>query len=240
MSYIDLKHLLADLTLEAIEDPSQATWAGIAAAYAQLADTGQPQVSWSEVQKRAAELGARIGWHPHETALDHLIKAGLLESGDGMLRLRPALVPHLPYMRRQTARLVEALWTLHQAGQGMMHPDAVVRGAALFNSGLFFECHEFLEGVWKSTTGAGKGFYHGIVQVAAALYHFEKGNLHGAKTLLTKGLRHLEPYPAVYGGVDLEAFRSALEAWVAHCRAPREHPRPERYPTIILQGAPRG
>lgn len=235
MSYVDLKHLLADLALNAIENPSQATWAAIAAAYAELARAGRPQVPWSEVRKRAAELGTRFGWHPREAARDHLVRVGLLEREDGTLKVRGSFVPHLPYMRRQTARLVDVLWRLHQTGRRTPHADAIVRGVALFNSRLFFECHEFLEGVWKSTTGAGKDFYHGIVQVAAAFYHFEKGNLHGARTLLAKGLRHLEPYPLVYEGVELGAFRSALGPWVAHCRAPEEHPRPEGYPTLQLR-----
>ncbi|MEK6556862.1 MAG: DUF309 domain-containing protein, partial [Candidatus Margulisiibacteriota bacterium] len=50
-------------------------------------------------------------------------------------------------------------------------------GILLFNSGLFFECHEYLEDVWRPTTGPERNFYHGIIQAAAAFYHFEKNNL---------------------------------------------------------------
>jgi len=58
MSYVDLKHLLADLTLEALQHPSTVPWAAIAAAYAELARTDRPQVPWTAVRTRAAELGA--------------------------------------------------------------------------------------------------------------------------------------------------------------------------------------
>ena len=234
MSYVDLKHLLADLTLEALQHPSTVPWAAIAAAYAELARTDRPQVPWTAVRTRAAELGARLGWQPNEAALDLLLRAGLLQSDHATLTVRSSFIPHLAYMRRQTARLLDVLWRLREPRLPASQPDAVVRGTALFNSGLFFECHEFLEGVWKSTTGAAKNFYHGIVQIAAAFYHLEKGNLHGARTLLGKGLRHLDPYPSVYQGVTLGALRSALEPWVAHCRSPKEYPAPERYPTINL------
>src|SRR5439155_18568215 len=93
------------------------------------------------------------------------------------------------------------------------------RGVVLFNAGLYFECHELLEGVWRATPGPERAFYHGIVQAAAAFYHYEKRNLHGARTLLTKGLQKLEGFPYHYRGVNLGAFRRMLRPWLEQFNA---------------------
>ena len=54
------------------------------------------------------------------------------------------------------------------------------------------------------------------MQAAAAFYHYEKHNLHGARTLLTKGFQKLEGFPDHYRGVALGAFRRTLRPWLAH------------------------
>ncbi len=213
MSYVELKHLLADLALEATRRPEEATWAPILAAYGTLATPQQPVVTWTALRQQANRLGARLGWKATTTALAHLLQANLFEEKQGQIGVRPAFVPHLPYLSRHAPRLLDALWRLQNVEASV--PDDIRRGAALLNAGLFFECHEYLEGPWRATNGPEKSFYHGIVQVAAAFYHYEKRNLHGARTLLAKGLRRLEPYPPGYLGINLEAFRRGLQPWMA-------------------------
>ena len=50
MSYVDLKHLLADLALEAVRDPSRAAWVRPLAAYAAAATPNQPTVKVPHVE----------------------------------------------------------------------------------------------------------------------------------------------------------------------------------------------
>jgi len=244
MSYVDLKHLLADLSLNAIREPHNADWAAVSAAYAALAEASGPDVSWNSVRQEAVKLAEPFAWRPDEDALDFLIKAGLLAKRGERISAAADFPRHLAYFRRQTQRLLEVLRELGETHK--FHADRDVRrGAALFNGRLFFECHEYLEGVWKATSGLEKDFYHGIVQVAAAFYHFEKRNWHGATTLVQKGMRKLAGYTDVYLGVNLEAFRRALGPWASHFQDHEKYPEPRDYPVVKLetqkrQGAPRG
>lgn len=242
MSYVDLKHLLADLSLEAVRQPDEAAWAAIVASYAGHANEVEPEVDWETVRQGASRRAAPFAWQPDEEALDFLIQRGLLRKhGERISAARP-FIPHLAYLKRQAPRLLAVLAESNRTAEASVD---VIRGVALFNGGLFFECHEYLEGVWKATKGPEKDFFHGIVQIAAAFYHFEKRNWHGARTLAEKGIRRLASYPDSHLGVDLGEFRRALHPWMLHFEGRKEGRAPEAYPKIELliherQEAPRG
>lgn len=231
MSYVELKHLCADLALEAVRHPDRASWTALAAAYASLASPAAPVIARDRVQRRAVDLAERFGWHPDHAEVAFLVDRGLLKAQTDALTAHAPFVPHLPYLTRQAPRLLDALWTLRT--RGPRDVTDLERGVALFNAGLFFECHELLEGVWRATSGQAKNFYHGIVQIAAAFYHIEKRNRHGARTLLAKGLKRLEDYPQEYLTVKLGAFHAALKPWIQSLTAgmlPESRP----YPRIEL------
>ena len=218
MSYVDLKHLLADLALEAVRDPERAVWAAVAAAYGALAEEERQTVPWVALRRKAEECGRGLDWHPTIDDAQRLVERGLLTRRDEEFTIRQQFVPVLAYLRRQTSRLLDALKWVHAHRPRGGEAD-FQRGIALFNAGLYFECHELLEGVWRATPGPERAFYHGIVQVAAAFYHYEKRNLHGARTLLAKGMLKLEGFPDHYRGVDLGAFRRTLRPWLEHFNA---------------------
>lgn len=129
-----------------------------------------------------------------------------------------ALRPFAPYLRRQTARLEEALARLRSSDASGV-PREIWRGAVLFNAGLFFECHEYLEDVWRAAALPERGFYHGLVQAAAGCYHLEKGNRHGARTLIAKAIAKLEAYTPLYLGVDTLALLTGLRSLLAAVNA---------------------
>jgi len=74
-----------------------------------------------------------------------------------------------------------------------------------------------LEALWRQTKGPERDFYQGLIQLAAALVHFQKGNLAGAKELFERSERRLGTYPTRYLGVSipnvLEQFHEFLEIW---------------------------
>lgn len=195
MSYVDLKHLLSDLAIEAVRHPARATWIRALTAYAAVASPQEPVVAL-----------------PASRGLTRLVEAGLLERLNGRVACRSTFLPYLSYLQRQTARLTAAVESLRAPVQPGVPADLVL-GAALFNAGLYFETHELLETTWRATEGPERDFYHGVVQAAAAFYHWEKQNLHGARTLLAKSLRRLDPYPSPYLGVRLASLRSTLAQW---------------------------
>ncbi len=85
------------------------------------------------------------------------------------------------------------------------------KGALLFNHHLFFEVHEVLEPQWMQEQGAVKKFLQGLIQIAVAFYHLERGNLAGARSLLHEGLMKISPHSPACLGVELRDFIAGLE-----------------------------
>ena len=88
--------------------------------------------------------------------------------------------------------------------------DALAKGVAQFNEGLFFECHDTLEEIWSGVRGPSRDFFQGLIQVAVGFYHLGNGNRPGAITLLHRSLERLGRYPARYAGVELAPLRDAV------------------------------
>ena len=61
-----------------------------------------------------------------------------------------------------------------------------------WNDGLFFEAHEVLEGLWMRTRDE---FQRGLIQLAAALYHIQRDNIKGARTIFDRALPRLNQQP---------------------------------------------
>ncbi len=65
-------------------------------------------------------------------------------------------------------------------------------GLELFNSQHYWECHEALEDVWREENRTPLYYISWlIIQVAAALVHYEKRNLIGLKTLTLRAQEKL-------------------------------------------------
>ncbi|MBI3998291.1 MAG: DUF309 domain-containing protein [Armatimonadetes bacterium] len=221
--YVRLKHTLSTLALEAIRQPGRSLRRGVVPwllAFCDLAERsarhGAYQVPIAAVAARAQQVRGAAA-----RGLDDLLRTGLVERRDGTLSLPEAFRPHLPYLRRQVSRLAAALQALACAPKARGDRAIMQKGAALFNAGLFFECHEFLEDVWRSAPAEERPFYHGVILVAAAFYHQEKGNLHGTRVKLGEGLKLLERYLPASHGVRLDRWLAVLAPWKDRIQAGR-------------------
>lgn len=74
---------------------------------------------------------------------------------------------------------------------------------ALFNRGEFWESHEVLEGPWRESRS---GFLQGLILLASAWVHVQRGNPRGIDAQLRKAERRLAPYRPVYLGMDVESL----------------------------------
>jgi hypothetical protein len=103
---------------------------------------------------------------------------------------------------------------------------AYLLGVDLFNQAYFWEAHEAWEEVWlaverRSTPGR---MVQGMIQVAAALLRQRMGTADGAQRNFAKAASHFEAVEAelalmgsgnsIYMGVDLPAWRSAVERYL--------------------------
>ncbi len=88
---------------------------------------------------------------------------------------------------------------------------ALTRFVELFNAASFFEAHEVLEDYWREDQSRDRPFYQGLIQIAAACVHLQRGTPDGARKLLKKARQHLTPYLPAHSGFDLEGILRATE-----------------------------
>lgn len=86
---------------------------------------------------------------------------------------------------------------------------ALVRFAALYGAGRYFDAHEELETVWRRSPDPRMRFLQGLIQWAVAFEHHRRGNAHGARALLDRSLDNLASAPPGELGVDISAWRAA-------------------------------
>ena len=94
----------------------------------------------------------------------------------------------------------------------MTEPDPrYLEAVRLFNEREFFACHDAFEELWCETFGDSRVFYQGLIHAAVAVFHFEGGNLGGARRMYDSALRYLTSYQPVHLGLDVERFLVDLE-----------------------------
>jgi hypothetical protein len=81
----------------------------------------------------------------------------------------------------------------------------------LFNQGRFWDSHESLEVPWRET---GSEFFHGLILLASAFVHVERGNRHGIAAQLAKAAPVLEACRPHYLGLAVDR----ILAHAAECR----------------------
>jgi predicted metal-dependent hydrolase len=92
------------------------------------------------------------------------------------------------------------------ACQGAL-PSLVIEGLELFNQREYFESHEALETAWRAEHGPVRELYRGILQIAVAYLHIERGNYLGAVKMFERSRNWLTPFPDRCRGIDLGSFR---------------------------------
>jgi predicted metal-dependent hydrolase len=74
---------------------------------------------------------------------------------------------------------------------------------ALFNQQKFYEAHDMLEDLWlPDRHGPNGNFYKGLIQLAGAFVHLQKGRFGPAAALFRLSRTNLEPYPPVHEKLD--------------------------------------
>lgn len=116
-----------------------------------------------------------------------------------------------------------------------------MEGIDHFNSRRFWEAHEAWEALWLVAESEAEQFLQGLIQVAAAYHHVQRGTYRGAARLFAAGLRRLEPFPPLYCGLDRSRVEEAArrhQAWLERAKtAPQEPLGESEYPQLVAQGA---
>jgi predicted metal-dependent hydrolase len=96
--------------------------------------------------------------------------------------------------------------------QGLMADPRLAEAIALFNAADWYGCHDGFEALWHETAGSMRPVLQGILQIAVAELHLERGNSRGATILMGEGLGRLSPGPDCALGLNLAALRLTATA----------------------------
>ncbi|HKX21292.1 MAG TPA: DUF309 domain-containing protein, partial [Nitrososphaeraceae archaeon] len=92
--------------------------------------------------------------------------------------------------------------------------EAVALARQLFNNEKYWKTHEVLEAVWKNTVGNERDLLNGIILVAAALVHYQKGELAICISIMKRALVKLEKSYDKYYDIDIESLKRKVAAMV--------------------------
>jgi hypothetical protein len=87
-------------------------------------------------------------------------------------------------------------------------------GWQCFQCGAFFEAHEHWELIWLTAPEPEKTFLQGLIQVAAAFHHFQRGNCVGTVSLLRGALHRLDLFPEEFRGLAVKPLRTEIMSWI--------------------------
>jgi predicted metal-dependent hydrolase len=84
-----------------------------------------------------------------------------------------------------------------------------------FNQQLFFEAHEVLEKIWLPQRQQSNGlFYKGLIQLAGAFVHLQKGRLQPAAALFRLANGNLGIYQPVHYQLDVTHVIELIQSWL--------------------------
>ena len=111
-----------------------------------------------------------------------------------------------------------------------------LEGVERFNTRRFWDAHESWEELWLEAESELHQFLQGLIQLAAAYHHVQRGTLRGGVRLFDAALKRLEPFPLVHCGVDrtdLEAAARGDREWAVRALETGEK-FSDAYPRLVL------
>jgi len=85
---------------------------------------------------------------------------------------------------------------------------------ACFNSGRFYEAHDALEPLWLRVRNREVGhLLKGLIQLAGAFVHVQRGRTGPARALLGRARFHLEPFSLKEAPLGVTAILGLIREW---------------------------
>ncbi len=87
------------------------------------------------------------------------------------------------------------------SGQRDRYRTRFLQGVAHFDAGRYWEAHESWEELWLEAAPRMHRFLQGLIQLAAAMHHVQRGTLRGSVRLIDAAMEKLRAFPEDYAGV---------------------------------------
>lgn len=115
----------------------------------------------------------------------------------------------------------------------MTGEDGLERGIEEFNRGRYWHAHEAWEEAWTPDRhGPDRGFYKGLIQIAAGCLHYTRANRRGTHNKWRSGCDYLRPYLPAHHRVALTPLVATIDTLRATVDASPDWPAGLPLPTI--------
>lgn len=98
-------------------------------------------------------------------------------------------------------------------------------GIELFNATAFWHAHEAWEHGWRASAEPHLTLYKGLIQAAAALVHWQRGNRAGLIRNWAKARPRLVAVRPLTSGLDIAGFIASMDRFVSTEGSPELLPR---------------
>ncbi len=92
-----------------------------------------------------------------------------------------------------------------------MNKKKFYKAVQLFNELKWYESHDAFESLWHEAEPSERLLLQGILQIAVAQVHLERGNTNGATILYGEGLGRLRKADESCFGLDIKRFSECVE-----------------------------
>jgi hypothetical protein len=110
---------------------------------------------------------------------------------------------------------IEFTRNLDEAPPFMSKERVIAEAVRYFNSERYWECHEALEGVWRTAKGAERALLQAIILVCAAQVHEQRGETEVALGIYKRALPQMSWEERSYHGIDVPRLRKDVEGALA-------------------------
>ncbi len=144
---------------------------------------------------------------------------------ENYFKLKSRFERHLSVICNKSRRywnFVSSLYSKEEAFKAGIEGE-IKKGVLLFNEGFYFECHEFLEEMWRKEKGREKEFLKGFIHAAVAFYHLEYENYKGTINYLRRSYRRLKEFEPLFLDVDIKTFLADVESYFKHLEKSGKH-----------------
>jgi len=88
--------------------------------------------------------------------------------------------------------------------------ESIKMARVLFNNEKYWKTHEVLEGVWKHTYGDERDLLNGLILVAAALVHYQKGEQGICISIMNRAFAKLNNSHGRYHDINIDSLKSEI------------------------------
>ncbi len=205
---VEIRNILSEIFLNSLKGGTEIKALNLIVNFCNKISPGATSAIYLEDSVDNKTKSERVEFDYRQLSNDvHLKRLFAFSPGSSVI-LKNRYAKYQALISRKTKAYLKVISRINKGIEGLADnlQDKLKVGVMLFNGGLFFECHEFLEEVWLKEKGMEKAFLKGLIHACVAFYHLEYENIKGAVKYLKRASAALKEFQPNFLGIDVRRF----------------------------------